>query len=56
MVRLGLEDQAVSELVARPLRTDKPESANLIGKFRIRQADEQEDQYTNSSKLSRLIQ
>ena len=44
LVRLGLEDEAVNELVARPLRTDKPESSNLIAKFRIRQAEEEGDQ------------
>ena len=41
LVRLGLEDQAVNELVARPVRTDKLESVNLISEFRIRQADEE---------------
>ena len=44
LVRLGLEDQAVNELVARPLRTDKPESGNLIAKLRLRQADKDGDQ------------
>ena len=44
LVRLGLEDQAVNELVARPVRTDKLESVNLISKFRIRQADKEGDQ------------
>ena len=42
-MRLGLEDQAVSELEARPLRTDRLESANLIGKLRIRQADDDDE-------------
>ena len=44
LVRLNIEDETVNELVARPLRVDKVESANLIGRVRFVPAEEQEEQ------------